>query len=74
MSLLVLPRLGKGFADGVASDQGQVLMVGDVCSDEFVLADYPGDQFLVDFILFFPEADSIGDGDGILCSHSVALL
>ena len=36
-------------------------MVGNVGAQQLVLPDYSGYQFLVDFVLFFPETDPIGD-------------
>ena len=41
-------------------------MVGDMGSQQFVLTDNSRYQFLVDPVLLFPEADSVGYGNGLV--------
>ncbi len=75
--LLFLAGFGQCLADGIGGYQGQVFMVSNVAGKQFVLADDPGDQFLIDLVLLFPETDFFGDRNvvfGVWSSHAIGLV
>ncbi len=60
--LLFFPCSGKGLTDGVTGQFRQAVVFGDVLGEQFVLTDNPGDELLVDLVLFLPETDALRYG------------
>ena len=59
---MLLPGFGKGLTNGFARHFGQAVMLGDVPSEQLVLADDPRDELLVDLVLLLPETDALRYG------------